>query len=249
MTRAEYTTIMDISTNLQTINTLNDQQKTLTSTLTQKQTELTQTQAQLNQLQAGYDASVVDLAMTDMDLNNQETTKIHLETLLKPEAQLRSDTHPIAQNTALSDTTKTTLTQNALNTYDGNTAAQAMSTFSLRTLEAHTTNATFVPPTASEVQSTITLLTQELTRIQTQINTIAAQITAKQNEITTTQNSINTTQQSLDQSTAQLTQYMNDYIYWRDEYNRLANLRDTASSVLSSLSTTYANNRTRLINE
>lgn len=157
---------------------------------------------------------------------------------------MRTDTHPIVQNTALDDTARINLTQIALNAYD---LVPAINTLSPQ--RAPTPTSTFVPPTAAEVQSTITLLTQELSRIQTQITTITSQITAKQNEINTTQNSINTTQQSLDQLTAQLTQYANDYFYWRDEYNRLAALRDSTAADVASLKSSYAADRSRLMSE
>ena len=163
---------------------------------------------------------------------------------MKPEVKLRTDTHPVAENTALDDTTKTNLTQTALTTYNASSSIAQMPAPSPRSPASN-----FVPPSSADVQATLTVLSSELSRIQTQINSVNSQITAKQNEINTTQNSINTTQQSFDQLTAQLTQYANDYSYWRDEYNRLAALRDGAAADVVSLKSSYAADRSRLMSE
>jgi predicted RNase H-like nuclease (RuvC/YqgF family) len=118
ISREEQATVIDISNNLQTINTLQEQQQTLATTLAEQQGELEQVQEQLDTLQLHLLTSSDDLAITESDLSNQESTRNVLENTMKPEAKLRTDTHPIAENTALDDTTKTTLTQTALNTYD-----------------------------------------------------------------------------------------------------------------------------------
>ncbi len=184
MSRDEQTTILSISDDLQTLNTLQAEQQALAMTLAEKEDELLQAEDTLNQAQTQYSASVVDLAITDSDRAYKETQKNGLELNIKPEARLRTDVQPTVQSPTLSDEARNNYTRSALATYDAATSIQQMPS----PVPAPPNN--IVIPTPSEVQTTVNLLIQELSRLQTQISDISAQITAKQNEITATENEI-----------------------------------------------------------
>ncbi len=235
ISREERATIQDISQNLQTLHQLQTQQQALTTTLSEQQAELTQVQADITTLQTDLALTDHALALTESDLSQKESTRNTLETTMKPEAKLRTDTHPVAENTSMDDTTKTTLTQSALNTYDVSTSIAHMPAPSPS--PAPTSN--FTPPTLSDVQSTITALSSELTRIQDQIATLNTQITAKQNEITATENEISSLQNLINSLEDDKVYWQNEYNYWKGEYTRLDSLLTTASWNLGAATSAY----------
>lgn len=221
ISREERATIVDISNNLQVLNTLQTQQTALSTTLAEQQAELAQIQAEITTLQTDLVLTDYALALTESDISQQESTKNTLETTMKPKAKLRTDTHLIALNTSIDDVTKTNLTQSALNTYDTSTSLAQMPAPSPRSPKSN-----FVPPTLSDVQATITLLTNELSRIQTQIDSVNSQITTKQNEITATENSIAEIQKTINILSTQINEYKSAFYYWDDEWKRLDALVD-----------------------
>ncbi len=223
ISREERATIVDISNNLQVLNTLQTQQTALSTTLAEQQAELAQIQAEITTLQTDLVLTDYALALTESDLSDQQSAKNTLETTMKPEAKLRTDTHPVAENTSLDDPTKTSLTEEALKTYNASSSTAQMPVPSPRSPKSN-----FVPPTATEVQATITLLTNELTRIQTQIATVNSQITTKQNEITATENEIVELQNLIESLESDKAYWQNQYNYWKGEYNRLYAIYDDA---------------------
>lgn len=235
ISREERATIQDISQNLQTLHQLQTQQATLSTTLTEQQVELTQIQTELTALQTDLALTDYTLTLTESDLSQKESTRNTLETTMKPEAKLRTDTHPIAENTSIDDTTKTTLTQSALNTYDMSGTIAQMPAPS----PSPAPTSDFIPPTLSDVQSTLTVLTGELTRIQDQITTLNTQITAKQNEITATENEISSLQNLINGLEDDKVYWQNEYNYWKGEYNRLDGLLTTASWNLGAATSAY----------
>ncbi len=244
MSREERATIQDISTHLQTLNDLQTQQAALSTTLAEQQAELTQVQEEITTLQTDLALTDYTLALTESDLSQKESTRNTLETTMKPEAKLRTDTHPIATNTTLSDETKNTLTDTALDTYDANSTVAQMPAPS----PAPIPTSNFVPPTLADVQSTITALTSELSRIQTQITNLNTQITTKQSEITATENEIMALQNLISSLETDKVYWQNEYNYWKGEYDRLDAILTTASWDMGAAISGYNTDKGKLEN-
>lgn len=248
--REESDTTSDMSSRLTTVEELTENQQALQTQLALEQQTLGTLQTTLNQVSSQLSLTSTQLNSTQDTLANKESEQETLIEQLQPESQLRSDIHPVAGNPNLGDDIKTTSTQNALNTYDTASNLQsALRSKTQSTQRSFSAQASFTPPTASEIASTKNLLAQELSRLQTQINDVNSQITAKQNEITTTQSTITALEQSIANLTTQINQYTSNYVYWRDEYTRLNNLATTKSNLMTVLRSDYSSQRSRLTSE
>lgn len=72
ISREEQATLVDISTNLQTLNTLESQKQVLTTTLAAQEAALSEVSEQLDILQTNLLVSTDELILTESDLSVQE---------------------------------------------------------------------------------------------------------------------------------------------------------------------------------